>query len=233
MAFAGTTFFGEVSDLTSRAFWSDSDDDDLDNDGAQEKGVDVRNIRFEVSQPVDKLKVLFVTVVGPRDDLSYPKIGSAHVEISKTFANLYQLENNFGWLVLDTQHFKGAESKLVEATQHVLPQIYASIEVETTAIVSKQSTLNTGVVYLSNVKAEQLPFAKSLLKNRMLPPDMVTEASEASTFEYCIMNNRNCCLFAFPDDRLYDFDISSVELPSVITKLFSSDQLKAENNIYA
>lgn len=227
MAFVDTTFFGEVSDLRSRAIWSDSEDEQEEDVQAVESRLVFENL------DISSFKQVFVTVgsaVNPKASVNF--VGKVILERNQsTFAVLKRISSSVGWLVIDEGQKKRDDSSLVENIAQLLKTSFSNQPNAKVFVISSQFTNADAIEYLAAIEGSQVAIPKSAAR-RLLPPTMVTEVIEAAIFQWFALRSLPCCLYLIPDSRLTNFDLSSSGLPKEIIDSFDIKHLTADNNIY-
>lgn len=229
MAFIDTTFFGEVSDLRSRAVWSDSEEDDGDEVvNPLEQDLTVTGV-----MPSTNFSIVYIT----SHKISKPgKEASMTISINgKAFARFTAIDSENGWLALDVSRFVNKDYELVNTLKKVLEYFFKNAQVSHSSIISNEySYASENIEYLSSVNSQTLPFPKSLLKHQIRAPKMITNIVDASLFNYFITNSQACTLFQLPDQRSVNFNISQTSLPKALIDSFGAvNHLSAESNLYA
>lgn len=236
------TFFGEVGAVTSRALWSDSEDED-------EQATVVKKWVVSVSEgfSIDKFHVVFVSRSNIQNDTRLQVVSSVDVQEDESskkmrFLDLYEIKDDAktGWLVVNQK----SSDKMGDGCAEVMRQVLSNCLHKTSAIlliVLSSSEVTEEIKYLQNehILANHPLFTalKNVMPKKVLPPTIISNPSEAVTFELCTVMNVGSCIFLVPDSNRCNFDAESIQnLPDsmkmVIKSLSTSSHTLSDSNIY-
>lgn len=234
------TFFGEVGAVSSRALWPDSEDEDDPSSEPKKWSVSVSE-----GFSLEKFDVVFVSRSHIQSDPRIELISKVEVQENETskklrLIDLYGVKNDVksAWLLINQRTFEKMGDGCVEALRKVLQKCLA----KTTAIlviVSASFEVGEEIKYLQNehIRANHPLFLalKNVTPKKVLPPTIVSNPSEAVTFELCTVMNIGSCIFLVPDSNRCNFDAGSIDLPDamrMVIKSLPTSPTLSDSNIY-
>lgn len=221
------TFFGEVRDLTSRAIWSDDEEEEILETGDQfVASIDIENFSL--------INLIYLTltkgVPNEKDLNEFKKISSILVETDKnnqvSVGQVFLFDSTL-WLTLEEKHKLFKSHYVVKIVNCVLKEIFLKFhnqKVPAIIMISKEPSASNYITYLKT--GENLPI--EVTGQEMLVPNMITNTLEATVFQYCLLRNYSCCIFLLP---LFD-DTSHLPIPAVILDNVSKLKAIPESNLF-
>lgn len=234
------TFFGEVGAISSRALWTDSEDDD-EHIEIGKKWSHTVSAGFSFA----KFDVVFVSRSNVQNDSRLELVSSVEVReevMSKKLKliDLYEMKNESksAWLTINPRTCGKMGDGCVDVLREVL-QDNLKGTTTTVLIVVTSSDGSEEIRYLQN---EHLPAnhpmflsLKNVIAKKVLPPTIISDPSEAVTFELCTVMSIASCIFLVPDSNRSNFDIESLNVPDsfkMVIKSLPGSQTLSDSNIY-
>lgn len=235
------TFFGEVGAISSRALWTDSEDDDVESG---KKWSHTVSAGFSFA----KFDVVFVSRSNVQNDSRLELVSSVEVQeeeegvMSKKLklVDLYEMKNESrsAWLMINPRTCgkmgDGCVGVLREVVQEKLKGTTGTV-----VIVVVSSDGSEDIRYLQN---EHLPAnhpmflsLKNVMAKKVLPPTIISHPSEAATFELCTVMSIASCIFLVPDSNRSNFDIEPLNVPDslkMVIKSLPGSQTLSDSNMY-
>lgn len=245
MASREVTFFGEVAPLTSRATWDDEDDEDFDasNGGSGEPRETAPDISLDnqvtftpgnfdlANTPTN---IVYVTL-GKKIPPSLPLLGEAHITSDpEIHAGVLQVASQERWIIVDTPPKKRDSWRSVLLIQEVVSKLIGSSAPGTGplfVIVTVTPSEKTTTDSLCNSFVEGKKEAARFCRSKLLPPSIVSSATEAAVFEYCTVRGIAASLVLVPSvESLENPDVYPPEVKKCLQTLLTPTHL--DSNIY-
>lgn len=229
-----TLLFGELRNLTSRAVWSD--DEEEDDEQEQDEGMSLQTINFDLvsDEKLQSFRDIYFSLSNysiKHKHLS--KVGDVTTKrdgLEKRVADLIKLNNNSLWIRWKDQTNAAINHVIVETLNNFLTNLWSTIENPNFMIISKLFSRTSSVQVLSCHKDK----SKTKLHEEFSPlltPSMVTNISEAAIFEFCTIFNKPCHVFILPDENTSKE--MTINLPSpILQDVFSTTKSYTNSNIY-
>lgn len=234
------TFFGEVGAVSSRALWSDSEDDD---DQVQEAKKWIVSMSQGFS--IDSFDVVFVSRSYIQNDPRLELISGVDVQEDgdskqMKLMDLYGFKSDpkSAWLAVNQRTVE----KMADGCVEMLRQVFQKCLENTGAvllIVIASSEVSNEIKCLPNehIRANHplLLALKNMVPKKVLPPTIISNPLEAVTFELCTVMNAGSCIFLVPDSNRCNFDVESIDLPElmkIVIKSLPASRALSDSNIY-